>query len=66
MNAGKQGALHFDAEIEPRRIETDRLVIIDEVHAADKGDARIDHHQLAMQPPQVARIGTASRLTSGR
>ena len=55
---GQQRAPHFDAEIEPWRSEAHRFEVVDDIHAADEGDARIDHRQLAMQAPQAVRIGT--------
>jgi hypothetical protein len=62
------GPCKLDAEIEPRRGEAHRLEIVDEVHAADEGDARVDHRQLAVQPPQAQRVGTpaADQRTVGQ
>ena len=48
----EHGALHTHREIHARRLVPRRIHVIDQVDAADEGDAPVDMADLPVQPPQ--------------
>ena len=60
MNIGQQRPLDPHRVVEARRNLARRVHVVDDVDAADKGDPRVDHRDLAVQPAQALALAAST------